>query len=151
MVYSLLARSYEEFISANPAFREQWLGDWTRYDEEVFSNPDTVGAAGFVTVVSGTPIGFGSYDPRQGPEWGIVGHNCILPEWRNKGYGRRQVGRILDIFRERGFKKAMVSTCDHPFFVPAQRMYLACGFVETGRRLNEQTPEHRIIEYEMKL
>jgi hypothetical protein len=48
-------------------------------------------------------------------------------------------------------KTARVSTCSHPFFIPAQRMYVACGFIETGRRPLEQDPSFEFIDYVMPL
>lgn len=87
----------------------------------------------------------GSYDPREEPERGIVGWNCILPGHRGKGYGRAQIEEILRIFRSRGIRKAFVITLDADLYVPAQRMYEACGFVRA------RTTEERRIEYELEL
>jgi hypothetical protein len=50
-----------------------------------------------------------------------------------------------------GFKRAKVSTLDHDFFIPAQALYLACGFCESKRIPWEGSTKYRLIEYEMDL
>ena len=50
-----------------------------------------------------------------------------------------------------GIRLAQVSTSENPFFTPAQRMYTACGFRETGRRPWDGGASQNVIEYEMKL
>jgi len=50
-----------------------------------------------------------------------------------------------------GIKKARVSTCSHPFFVPAQRLYVSCGFIEINRKPWDLESSKYIIEYEMKI
>jgi hypothetical protein len=45
-------------------------------------------------------------------------------------------------------RRARASTGGNPFFSPARRMYLACGFREVWRVLWERDPQERIIEYE---
>jgi len=87
----------------------------------------------------------GSYDPRQGPERGIIGYNCVVPEHQRKGIGCLQIQEILRIFRDKGFAKACVTTGDDDFFVPAQRMYEACGFVRMGQAKEDN------IAYELAL
>nr|AQS28971.1 hypothetical protein [uncultured archaeon] len=93
----------------------------------------------------------GSYDPRQGPEFGIIGDNCILPKFRGNGYGKKQIEEILKRFRERKFRNARVSTSEHPFFISAQKMYPSIGFNETRRFKKKPDSKYRDIEYEMKL
>ena len=41
--------------------------------------------------VGGRIAGFGSWDPRQAPDYGIIGHNCVLPEFRGEGLGKQQI------------------------------------------------------------
>lgn len=101
-----------------------------------------------MTCIDGRIAGFASWDPRQTPEYGIVGHNCILPEFRGKGLGKAQVLEILRRFQGFGIRKAKATTCDHPFFVPAQRTYVACGFRELRRVPWPRDPGYRVIEYE---
>lgn len=151
LLFDLLSQSYQELLLADPV---HWAGEragWRQFDQEAFSNPDTVGRCVFVSTVGGLPVGLGSYDPRQAPELGIVGHNCVLPEYRGRGIGKQQIREILRRFRALGIRRAVVSTGEHPFFQPVQRMYLACGFVETKRFAGGPDPRYRVIEYEREL
>lgn len=95
--------------------------------------------------------GFGSYDPRGKPEYGVIGHNCILPEFRGKGLGKQQIQEIFRRFQTIGIRTAKVSTNDHPFFVPAQWMYTASGFREVRRIPWDRNPRLSLIEYEKEI
>jgi len=109
------------------------------------SEPHTVGACTFVTCLHSQPVGMGSYDPRQKPERGLIGWNCVVPEHQGEGIGKAQIHEILRIFRSKGIRKACVTTTDEDFFVPAQRTYNACGFVRVHKTENNN------IEYELEL
>ncbi len=151
LIASMLKRSYADLVEAD---QEHWgpeVTKWEQFDREVFEHPDTVGACVFLTWSGDQLIGFASYDPRQRPEFGIVGHSCILPEFRGRGLGKQQIQEIVRRFRAVGIRLARVSTGESPFFIPAQHMYTACGFRETGRRPWEGDPSQRVIEYEMRL
>jgi GNAT superfamily N-acetyltransferase len=126
-------------------FIRHWEPSWREYDNEVFSYPNTVGKAGFISYKGTDIVGFGSWDPRQWPT-GIIGHNCILPRFRCNGYGKQQISEIIRQFQAAHFTKAIVSTMDHVFFLPACRMYEACGFRETRRYVGPR--ETLLIEYE---
>lgn len=151
IIVGLLERSYAEMISSDPKYWSQEKQTWTEFDKEVFRYPNSIGACMFLTVVDDQLVGFGSYDNRQMPEFGIVGHNCILPEFRGRGFGKQQIFEILNRFRSMGIKTAKVSTCSHPFFVPAQRMYISCGFIEVNRRPWDMDSSQDIIEYEKEI
>jgi len=146
-MYALLERSYAELLSADPEHWEPSRKEWQEFDQEAFARIDTIGACVFVTMSDGEAIGFGSFDPSQAPELGIVGHNCIVPEFRGRGFGRQQIEEILKRLRERGISKALVQTGDHPFFTAAQQMYMACGFVEVQRLSGGPDPRYCLIEY----
>ena len=107
-----------------------------------------MGACLFLTRLDGVLVGFASWDPRQRPRLGIVGHNCILPEFRGRGYGRTQIEEVLRRFKGMGIQTACVTTCDHPFFAPAHRMYQACGFHEVRRIPWDRDPSLMVIECE---
>ena len=94
IIYTLLNRSYEGLTRQIPELLNKWQDDWRQYDEEVHKFPDTIGNAGFLTSINEKEIGFGSYDPRQSPELGIIGHNCILPEFRGNNFGKAQILKI---------------------------------------------------------
>lgn len=148
---SLLKRSYADLVTSDPEHWGPEVSKWEECDREVFANLGTIGRCVFLSWSGDQLIGFGSYDPRQRPASGTVGHNCILPEFRGRGFGRLQIQEILRRFRAVGIHKAIVSTNAHPFFQPAQRMYVACGFRETGRHPWERDPSQDLIEYEMEL
>jgi GNAT superfamily N-acetyltransferase len=151
IVVSLLSQSYAAYLALDPQAAQAWPAGWAAYDQDVFRFPDTVGACGFVTCLQGQAIGFASWDPRAFPAYGVIGHNCILPAFRGNGYGTAQIRRVLDILRARGFGEARVTTGDHPFFRPAQRMYEACGFQETGRSLGDPHSSFGTIHYRLSL
>lgn len=146
-IAALLRASYVELLKTD--LRWEWeAANWDEYDREVFAHPKTVGACIFLTRLDERIVGFGSWDPRPEPAYAIIGHNCILPEFRGKGLGGQQIQEILRRFRALGIKTAKVSTHDHPLFVPAQHMYIACGFREMRRIPWERNPEQNLIEYE---
>jgi GNAT superfamily N-acetyltransferase len=150
-IASLLKQSYAELVNANPALWESEQAKWEQYDRDVFEQPRTVGVCIFLTWLDGQVVGFGSWDPRQRPRFGIIGHNCILPEFRGRELGKLQINEVLRRFREMAIATAKASTSDHPFFVPAQRMYEACGFHEVRRFPWDRDPNQSIIEYEKNL
>lgn len=121
---------------------------WDAFDAEVFQHPDTVGACTILTWWGDLPVGFGSYDPRGAPDLGILGHKCVLPEFRRQGIGKAQVREILRRTGCLGIRRVQVSTGGHSFFAPARRMYLACGFREVRRIPWERDPQEAIIAYE---
>ena len=122
IIFSLLSQSYA------PIWNDKLEETMRKFDREVFENPDTVGACTFITYLDGRAIGMASYDPRGGPESAIIGHNCILPDYQGRGFGCRQIAEIIRCLKARHFVKVTVTTSDHPFFIPAQKMYQACGF-----------------------
>ncbi len=146
----ILQRSYAELLATEPFWQSECAG-WDQYDKDVFTYPLTIGASLFLTRVDGHIIGFASWDRRRQPECGIIGHNCILPEFRGRGFGRLQIAEVLRQFQVLGIRRATVTTNDHPYFMPAQRMYAACGFREIRRRPWENNPTMMLIEYEKGL
>jgi GNAT superfamily N-acetyltransferase len=143
----LLCDAYSEMQESNPEFWTREKMNWLEYDRQIFEFPDTVGSAGFVSVLNRIPIGMASWDPRQYPI-GIMGHNCMAPGHRGKGYGKVQLREVLRILRDKGFKKVIAETGGRPFFVPAQRMYMASGFRRVGRGVDHGCPT---IKYEFYL
>ena len=146
VIADLLRRSHAELLDADP---EHWSGealDWVQYDRDAFVDPDTVGACIFITCLGREPIGLGSWEPR-GNGRGQVGHNCIVPEHRGHGYGTHQLREIVHRMQRQGLGDIRVTTCEHPFFLPARRMYQSCGFLETGRRDGRPDPDWRLVDY----
>lgn len=151
IISSLLHESYAELVASEPALWESEKANWEESDRAVFDHPDTVGACTYLSWRESELVGFFSFDPRPAPAYGVIGHNCILPAYRGRGFGKEQIDEVLRRFRQMGIRNARVSTNDHPFFVPAQRMYTACGFAETKRVPWERDPERNMIHYEMSL
>ncbi len=144
-VYSILASCYAGLMDS--AFENRLR----EFDRDVVENPETLGACTLITSMGRVIVGLVSYDPRQGPRVGIIGHNGILPPYRQRGYGTQQIMEVLRIFRTRGHEWARVSTSEHPFFRPARRMYEACGFRECRNTQPSDRGQYRIIHYEMSL
>lgn len=147
----LLDASYRELVDAFP---EQWSGEarsWAGFDAAAFAKPDTVGACVFVTCHGNQPIGLGSFEPENALETGRVGHNCILPEFRGNGYGSRQLEEVVRRLRSLRCRRALATTSEHPFFMPARQMYLSQGFVEIGRREGGPDPAYRLVDLELSL
>lgn len=150
-IAALLKQAYAELIASDPSLWEPERESWEQYDDEVFGQPQTVGACIFLTRLDSHIVGFGSWDPRQRPRFGIVGHNCILPEFRGRGLGKKQIREILRRFREMTIETVRVSTLDHPFFLPARRTYEACGFREVRRIPWDRDAARKMIEYEQEI
>lgn len=147
----ILARSDEPLIADGRLSEIFPSTKWPAFDAHIFDSPETLGRSVFVTCVDDRPVGFASWDPRRGPACGVIGHNCVLPERRGRGYGKLQIREVLRRFRSWDFARAIVTTGDDPFFLPAQRMYQACGFAEVARF--PQGPDHTYgtIRYELDL
>lgn len=145
IVFSLLSQSWAEL------WNDELEEKIKQYDREIFENPDTVGACSFISTLNDKPIGMASWDPKQGPKVGIIGYNCILPEYQDRGFGKAQIKEILKRLKSQGFLKAFVTTGEHPFFERADKMYLACGFKEIRRYNEGRDPRYGSIDYEIEL
>lgn len=121
-VLELLAASYRGW-----AQRAAHLSRWREEDRTFFDHPDTVGACAVFTFLGDELVGLVSWDPRPFPTV-VIAHNCVVPARRGRGIGKRQLLHALDRLRGRGFGEAVVTTGASAFFLPARRMYLACGF-----------------------
>ena len=145
IIFSLLSQSFAEL------WNDELEEKIKQFDKEVFESPDTVGACTFISTLNGKAVGMASWDPRQGPELGEIGFNCILPEYQGKGFGKAQIKEIFRRLKEAGFEKAFVRTGEHPFFAKAQKMYVACGFRESKRYPIGDQPGYGTIDYEIEL
>jgi GNAT superfamily N-acetyltransferase len=144
-IYRLLSQSYEEILD------RQLQQQFQKFDKDVFENPDTVGACTFITSLGLNDIGMASYDPRQAPKQAIIGHNCVLHQYRKNGYGRKQFLEIIKRLKLRNVSRILVSTSENPFFEPAQKMYHSCGFTELERKKRQPLDQYKTIYYELKL
>jgi len=153
----ILRRSYAALVEERP---ESWKSEeakWDDFDRQAFAHRESIGKCVFVSLpgnddlFSDKPIGLASYDPRRAPEFGTVGQNCVLPEFRGRGFGREQILEILRRFREGGIAAARVTTSEHPFFLPALRMYQGLGFLEARRIAGGPDPRYRLIDLELRI
>ncbi len=157
LVERLLTESYAALMAELNAQQARHF-DWREFDRDVFDRPDTVGACTFITCLDGEVVGLGSFDHRprprksgQRPERGIVGHNCILPAYGRKGFGKRQLQEIVARLGASGVRTVVATTGEHAFFLPAQKMYMACGFHEVQRLEPNHDRPIRAIEYQKQL
>jgi RimJ/RimL family protein N-acetyltransferase len=144
-VYTILSACFAEILDAD---LERNL---RQFDRDVFASPDTVGAGTLITSVAGQTVGLFSYDPRQGPQLGLIGYHGVLPPFRRRSYGRRQIDEIIRILTARRFEALRVTTSLHPFFEPACRLYEICGFREIQRRPPPSDHTHLLVVYQMNL
>jgi GNAT superfamily N-acetyltransferase len=110
LITGILERSYRRLAILDTF---AWSGEnakWWNFEKEIFRYPHAIGACVFLTWYDGRLAGFGSYNPRLGPGLGMVGHNCILPEFRGRGLGKKQIGEILQRLQSMAVKTARVST-----------------------------------------
>jgi GNAT superfamily N-acetyltransferase len=150
MLSAMLIESYGGLLAEAP---EYWNGErraWEDYDRDVFAEIDTIGSCIFLTCLDAEPIGFASFDPRQLPDVGVVGHNCVLPGFQGNGYGRLQLREVMRRLTVRGAQTIQAITGEHPFFLPARKMYAACGFHEISRGPGGPDPRYGIITYEFR-
>jgi GNAT superfamily N-acetyltransferase len=148
---AILKTCYADLVASDPDLWGNETDEWERFDNDVYEDPASIGDCTFLSWFDDKLIGFASYDPRQWPALGIIGHNGIIPEYQKQGFGKQQIAEILRRFQKMGFKRAKVSTLDHPFFVPAQKMYLSCGFCVMRWIPWEGCQKYRLIEYEKDL
>ena len=88
-----------------------WDNNWRKSDDFFFDNPDIAEKYGFVTCLSGEPIGFICWDPRNCPKYVEIGHNGIRAEYKGKGYGKAQlIEAVRRIKKYTGLKEIRVFT-----------------------------------------
>lgn len=147
---SLLSQSYADYFQFDPNCELAWKRAWEEYDLAVFEHPDTVGSCGYITAHKNQVIGFASWDPRQFPI-GVIGHNCVLPEFRGNSYGNQQIIEVIRNLRGKDFVKAQATTGEHSFFESAKRMYKSCGFIEVGRGNSDEYSDFGTITFERSI
>ncbi len=132
LLVEFLVDSYRPLFEQNSCW-EDLPRSFQQFDDEVFQKIETLGRCVFLTRLDGQFIGFSSFDPRQAPMTAVIGHNCIVPRFQKRGLGKAQAFETLSRLKQLSFRKATVTTSEHPFFLPARRMYLSCGFTEVRR------------------
>jgi len=126
IIQKILKASYQDFFIYFPEQRKNQYLQWEQEEEEAFSNP-IVGNHALITCINDKPVGYFSWDDRKFPT-GLIGQNCIIPQYQNQGLGKKQISVIEEKFKKIKFSEINVVTGNHDFFMPAQKMYLSCGF-----------------------
>ncbi|HRF70593.1 MAG TPA: GNAT family N-acetyltransferase [Candidatus Pelethenecus sp.] len=128
-----------------------WEKDWLEYDNYFFDHLCYTNNCGFVIMLDGTPIGHISWDPRNLPDYVILGHNCILTEYKGNGFGHLLLEEAIRRIRAyEGIKKIIVTT--NEITIPAQHNYLSVGFKLKKRRKNSEYPfAGDYLDYELNL
>jgi GNAT superfamily N-acetyltransferase len=150
ILYKLLCESYAALLESKPRFADEYRASWAKADNDTFSHPDTIGRCVLISTFNNVPVGFFSWDPRKIPAEGEVGQNCIVPSHRGKGYGKLQILKVLEVFQAMKTRTVKVTTDNHPFFLPARKTYLSCGFKEVGRSHANSLGGLELIHYEYK-
>jgi GNAT superfamily N-acetyltransferase len=132
LIFRTLCESYKGW-SDFPKYEEEW----NKFDKDIHDYSDSIGSSGFGTILGESLIGFISWDGRQFPLYVIIGHNCVLPGFRNRGVGKYQLSSALTQLDKMGFYHARVSTKRSKFFMYARMMYESCGFVECAPYRND--------------
>jgi GNAT superfamily N-acetyltransferase len=125
-IQEVLKASYSDFFTFFPNEKNTLFDQWDQEDEKAFNNKN-IGNHTMFTCINDLVIGYFSWDDRNSPI-GLIGQNCILPAYRNQGYGKKQLEFIEENFKRLDFKEISVVTGDHKFFIPAQKMYLTCDY-----------------------
>ena len=129
-----------------------WDKMWKEYDDFFYSNLDSIAdKCGFITAIDGIAVGHISWDSRKKPNYISIGHNCIITDFKGKGYGKIQLQEaIRRILKKYDAEKIIVTT--NELTLPAQKNYESVGFVKTAQRKNTDTPfAGDYIDYEMVL
>ncbi len=127
LIEQLLKTCYKGLIDYFPEEKQRLFCQWEKEDSEAFNNLETIGRHVKFSCLDNNAIGYFSWDDRQYP-LGIIGQNCILPNFQGQGYGKEQIELIIEIFQDKNFKEVKAITGDHDFFMPAQKIYISCGF-----------------------
>ncbi|MDE0297251.1 MAG: GNAT family N-acetyltransferase [Candidatus Poribacteria bacterium] len=148
LIYKLLKDSYASLLVLEPDFTHEYEANWERTDDDLWGASSSSGSA-VISTLGSKPIGFVSWY-EEGANVGSIGHNCIVPTHRQKGYGKRQVRMAL---RELSLQVncIRVVTANHPSFIPARKTYLSCGFIEKGRSRTGAFGGLELVYYEHAL
>jgi ribosomal protein S18 acetylase RimI-like enzyme len=87
-----------------------------------------------VAETDGMVIGYASYYINEELKIGDIGNNAVVPEFRGMGVATALIGKIIEIFRERGVCLATVTTLEND--TPARHVYEKNGFEEIRKSVN---------------
>ncbi len=144
---------YKQLVDAysfNENCKKYWDGMWKEYDDFFYSNLDIADKYGFITLIDNIPVGHISWDPRNRPNYVIIGHNCILTKYKGNGYGKLQLQEAIRRIKKYDVEKIIVTT--NELTLPAQKNYESAGFKKVLIRENKEIPfAGNYIDYEMVL
>ena len=105
---------------------------WREIDNFIYDyvGLETADTCSVITTLNNDIVGFIMWDPRNLPEYAIIGHNCIITKHKGKGYGKLQLQEAINKITRNGGKKVFVSTGNGDGFIPARRMYESVGFIK---------------------
>jgi len=124
ILFDLLSDAY----SFDKKFEDTFIENWREYDDFFFDNLQIADSCGFITTLKDEVIGSVSWDPRNMPDYAIIGHNCVVSKHKGKGYGKLQLQEAINRIKRNDVKKIFVST--NYDLIPAQRMYESVGFMK---------------------
>ncbi|HBU11766.1 MAG TPA: GNAT family N-acetyltransferase, partial [Clostridiales bacterium] len=122
ILYSLLSDAY----AFDSRYEDTYKEDWLAAEKFFFDNPDIGDKYCSVATLHGEAIGWIGWDPRNLPDYAIIGHNCIITRHKGKGYGKIQLQEAVNKIIKSGANKIYVSTDNE--LTPAQKMYESVGF-----------------------
>lgn len=89
--------------------------------------PDLV----LVAELDGRVVGYATYHYRSDERWGVVGNNCVDPDYRGRGIGTALIAAVIERLKALGSTIITVTTLEHD--LPARRVYEKNGFEELTR------------------
>jgi len=126
IISDLLSDAY----SFDKSLVDSGISKWRKDDNFFFENINIADNCGFITTLENNVIGLIFWDPRNMPEYAIIGDNCIITKYKGKGYGKLQLQEAINRIIQNGVKKVFVSTGNGDGFIPARRMYESIGFIK---------------------
>ena len=132
-IQELIKNCYSGMIEHFPNEKKRLYHQWENEDKLAFQNINTIGRHILFSCIENSLIGIFSWDDRHFPN-GIIGQNCILPDFQGQGYGTLQIEKIINILKIDNFKTLYAETGDHNFFIPAHKMYEKNGFKINEKR-----------------
>lgn len=106
-IYGLLKDAYSSY----PGYEQLWSLAWQECDSFFYDHPDIANRYGFITTIEDDAIGFVVWDPRHLPEFAELGHNCIKPQYKGNGYGKRQLAEAISRIKQSEVKKMRRNHC----------------------------------------
>lgn len=131
-----LAALLRDAYSFNAEYERRFLADWLEFDDFFFDNPRIADKYGMITTLDGEAAGLVSWDPRNQPEYAVMGHNCVKTAFKGRGIGKAQMAEAVRRILADGARRVIVTT--NSDLVPAQRTYEGAGFRLLRERPNEE-------------